>query len=142
MKHLIVAIWLAGLAFSALGQEYMPYPRELITPEQWQNYFDQVRAKYSPETGIPEEFKLTLFLVEDNATLYAFTRPGHPAHPAWIRRDIYEDKEGVKLRMIGYFAGNEGEFKKLWRQYEELNRQMEEEMRTPPTAKKPGKPSN
>jgi len=32
-----------------------------------------------------------------------------------------EDAAGVKLRQIGYFAGDEAPFAKLFREYEQLN---------------------
>jgi hypothetical protein len=141
MKYLLVTLWLAVCVCSALAQEFKPYPRERVTAEQWQDYFDQVRAKYSPATGIPDDVKLTIFMPE--GALYAFTQPGHPAHPAWITREIFTDSEGfVRLRMIGYFAGSEEEFANLWRQYEELNRQMEEYIKSQNRAKQPDKPSN
>ena len=52
---------------------------------------------------------------------YAFTTKGHPAHPAWITRQVVESEDTVDIKQIGYFAGDEEPFAKLFQQYLELN---------------------
>jgi hypothetical protein len=61
---------------------------------------------------------------------WAFTTPGHPAHPAWVTRQPVEDQRGVQIRQIGYFAGNEPEFAKMFKAYLALNDQMREQFKS------------
>jgi len=123
-----VAIVLTALvAGQAAAQEYMPYPSARITSDQWQQYFSEVSSKHAASRReFPAEH---LVVFEDRATYtaYAFTQPGHAAHPAWITRHVLRDSVGVKVRQIGYFAGNEESFAKLFEAYQHLNTQMLED---------------
>jgi hypothetical protein len=114
-------------ALSAAARDFKPYPRAQITPEQWQSYFAQVQAKHrQSERTFPNEH---LVVYEDRGSQlsWAFTTPGHPAHPAWVTRRPVEDDRGVSIRQIGYFAGDEPEFAKLFRAYLALNDRMREQ---------------
>ena len=52
---------------------------------------------------------------------FAFTLPGHSAHPAWITRQLIESGGTLDMTQIGYYAGNEEPFAELFRQYQQLN---------------------
>src|SRR5438034_6286484 len=79
-----VAIVLTALvAGQVAAQEYMPYPGARITSDQWQQYFYEVSSKHAASRReFPAEH---LVVFEDRATYtaYAFTQPGHAAHPSW-----------------------------------------------------------
>jgi hypothetical protein len=123
-----IAILTAALiSASVSAQEYKPYPRAQITEAQWQAYFDEVAAKHgATRREFPAEH-LMVFEDTKNYMSYAFTQPGHPAHPAWVTRHVVQDAVGVNVRQIGYFAGEEVPFAKLFRAYQELNARMRED---------------
>lgn len=128
VRQLLAAASLFLFCFSAVAQQFNPYPQPHVTRHQWQTYFDEVRAKHASGR---QEFPVdNLVIFEDNAshTSYAFTTPAHPAHPAWITRQASEDARGVRIRQIGYFAGDEAPFAKLFKQFEELNAKIRDEL--------------
>ena len=105
----------------------MPYPQARITSDEWQQYFSEVSSKHAASRReFPAEH---LVVFEDRATYtaYAFTQPGHAAYPSWITRHVLRDDAGVKVRQIGYFAGDEESFAKLFEAYQQLNGQMLED---------------
>lgn len=108
------------------AQEYKPYPRARITQDQWQQYFEEVSSKHAASRlELPTEL-LVVFENTSAHTSYAFTQTGHPAHPAWVTRQVVQDGVGVYVQQIGYFAGDEEPFAKLFRAYQELNAKMRE----------------
>ena len=120
----------ALVAGQVAAQEYMPYPGVRITSAQWQQYFSEVSSKHAASRReFPAEH---LVVFEDRATYtaYAFTQPGHAAHPSWITRHVIRDNVGVKVRQIGYFAGDEESFAKLFKAYQQLNVQLLEDFQS------------
>jgi hypothetical protein len=109
------SLWL--LAAPALAQEYQPYPSPRITPEQWARYGEQVRQNHGASLEIFEDKQLIAFSDESTRTFWVFTLKKHPAHPAWITRQMYEEDGQVRVRQIGYFAGSEDAFAKLFQEY-------------------------
>ena len=103
--------------FPALAQEYMPFPEARITEAQWKTYFEEVKKTHgNSKRDFPDEH---LVVYEDRKVgmFWAFTTPGHPAHPAWITRRIVKQSGKVSTKQIGYFAGQEQAFAKLFNQY-------------------------
>ena len=116
--HLVAgALWL--MAGPALAQEYQPYPTPKITPEQFAKYAEEVRQKRGATAEIFKDKKLVIFSDQSTRTFWIFTLKDHPAHPAWITRQLFEEGGQVHVRQIGYFAGSEEEFAKLFREYEQ-----------------------
>ena len=116
--HLVAgALWL--MASSILAQEYQPYPTPRITPEQFEKYGEEVRLKRGATAEIFKDKKLVIFSDQSTRTFWIFTLKGHPAHPAWITRQLFEEGGQVHVRQIGYFAGSEEEFSKLFHEYEQ-----------------------
>ena len=131
MKRLIlglvaVAIWL--IANPVIAQEYQPYPSPKIAPEQWAKYVEEVRQLHAESLEIYEDKQLFAFSDMHTRTFWIFTMKHHPAHPAWITRQMYEEGGVVRIRQIGYFAGSEEEFAKLFREYQDRNEQLKEEV--------------
>ena len=67
----------AGLAFfvvlSGWAQEYTPYPLAKISRQEWQSYFDEVRAKQTvSERRFPDEKLITYHSVATRMN-WAFT---------------------------------------------------------------------
>ena len=128
MKRILI-IWLSLIAFSTAAQEFKPHPRAKITQEQWQTYFDQVKTNHqASERQFPSEHLVT-YDDRKSEMSWAFTTPGHPAHPAWVTRMPAQDGVGVYIRQIGYFAGNEPEFAKMFKAYQALNDKMREQFK-------------
>ena len=115
LKPLFVTVWL--IAAPTLAQEYQPYPSPRITPEQWARYGEQVRQNHGASLEIFEDKQLIAFSDAPTRTFWVFTLKKHPAHPAWITRQMYEEDGQVRVRQIGYFAGSEDAFAKLFQEY-------------------------
>jgi hypothetical protein len=125
--HLVaVALWL--MASPALAQEYHPYPTPSITPEQLAKYGEQVRQNHGATAEIFKDKKLVAFSDQSTRTFWIFTLKDHPAHPACITRQLYEEGGQVRVRQIGYFAGSEDEFAKLFHEYQQRNELLKEEV--------------
>jgi hypothetical protein len=125
--HLVAgALWL--MASPAIAQEYQPYPTPRITPEQWAKYGEQVRQNHGASAEIFKDKKLVAFSDQSTRTFWIFTSKDHPAHPAWITRQLYEEGGQVHLRQIGYFAGSEEEFAKLFHEYQQRIEVLKEDV--------------
>jgi hypothetical protein len=126
LSVLCLAAGLAGAPASA--QEFQPYPTPQITREQWAQYAEQVQQNYLASAEILAEQHQVAFSDMRTRTFWIFTTKDHPAHPAWITRQMVEESGQVHVRQIGYFAGSEPEFAKLFRYYQERNAQLMEEV--------------
>ena len=72
-----------------------------------------------------------LLVFDGEHSYYAFTQPGHPAHPAWITRKLVSEQDGrLNMIQIGYFAGREPPFAELFRQYQVLTQTTIEALKT------------
>ena len=131
MRTVVGLLWatLFILASNALAIELRPYPTDKITERQWSDYFAQVKAAYAASMQELPDQHLVVFHDDKTATSYAFTQPGHPAHPAWITRHIVQEGSNLDVDQIGYFAGAEAPFAVLFQQYQATNRRMIEEMK-------------
>ncbi|HZZ93303.1 MAG TPA: hypothetical protein VFE23_12135 [Usitatibacter sp.] len=124
-----IARGLAILACAAIGahaQEFRPHAQARITPAQWQAYLDEVKSKHG---GTEQQFReehLVLYNDAKSLMSWAFTTPGHPAHPAWVTRQPVTDGNTVKIRQIGFYAGNEDAFRKLFATYLLMTSKMQE----------------
>ncbi|HEY0956588.1 MAG TPA: hypothetical protein VGE36_17670 [Roseateles sp.] len=124
-----VALTASFLGTGACAQEFKPYPRAHITEDQWQAYFDEVRVKHGATVQDIEDQKLLVYTDKATTTIYGFTKPGHPAHPAWIARKPEQRGDSLFIGQIGYFAGAEPPFAKLFREYLALNEKMKEDIK-------------
>jgi hypothetical protein len=110
------------------AQEYQPYPQPKVTIEQWQAYLNSVRESLEPTAEIYKDKHIVAFQNPDTRTFYIFTTKDHPAHPAWVTRQLVEQDGQVKVRQIGYYAGNEQAFDKLFREYLQRNEELMKEV--------------
>lgn len=123
---LSVAAWLAIAPASA--QEFQPYPQPKITTEQFARYAEQVLQALGYSTEVLKDQQLVAFSDQRTRTFYVFTTKDHPAHPAWITRQMVEEDGQVRVKQIGYFAGDEEAFAKLFREYQDRNEQLMEDV--------------
>jgi hypothetical protein len=126
---LLLAATLVVGASGALAIEFKPYRNEAITARQWEDYFGQVKAAFGASVQELSDQQLILFDDKATATTYAFTKPGHPAHPAWVTRRIVQEGSKMYVDQIGYFAGQEAPFAILFQQYQETNKRMIDAMK-------------
>ena len=117
-------LWL--LAAPAIAQEYQPYPSPRITQEQWARYGAEVRQNHGASQEVFEDKQLIAFSDDRTLTFWVFTLKKHPAHPALITRQLYEENGEFRVRQIGYFAGAEEEFAKLFREYQMRNEELKQ----------------
>jgi hypothetical protein len=129
-RRLAASLSLAAIlaAAPAIAQEFQPYPTPQITREQWAQYAEQIRQTYLASAEILEGQNQVAFSDMRTRTFWIFTTKDHPAHPAWITRQMVEEGGQVHVRQIGYFAGSEPEFAKLFRFYQERNAQLMEDV--------------
>lgn len=111
----ITAIFFATASYA---QEFKPFPEARITEAQWVTYFDDVKKSYEvSKREFPDEH-LVVFNDLKTGMNWAFTTPGHAAHPAWITRQPVADEFGkTRVNQIGYFAGQEQPFARLFNDY-------------------------
>ncbi len=121
----IVASLLAG---PATAQEFQPYAAPQISTEQFARYAALVRQHYGATAELVTEEDVIVFSDLRTRTFWVFTTKDHPAHPAWITRQMFEENGQVSVRQIGYFAGSEQEFARLFRSYQERNAQLMEDV--------------
>jgi hypothetical protein len=129
LARLLAAALALGLAATpALAQEYQPYPTPKITVDQWARYAEEVRQNHQSTADIIKDENVIVFSDPDTRTFWIFTTKDHPAHPAWVTRQLVEEGGLVRVRQIGYFAGDEKAFAKLFREYQERNEQLAEDV--------------
>jgi hypothetical protein len=131
MRSIIFALALL-LSTLASAQEFKPFPRAGITPAQWQAYYDEVSTKHQTNVQVVEAERLIIFNDAESKTFYAFTQPGHPAHPAWITRKVEVRNDNLFIGQIGYFAGDEPQFARLFKAYLDLNEKLREASKQKP----------
>lgn len=124
------AALLAALVFAvpALAQVWQPYPQPKITVEQWKAYLETVREYLEASAEIYKDKAIVVFSNPDTRTFYIFTTKDHPAHPAWIARQLVEEGGQVHVRQIGFYAGEAEPFDKLFREYLQRNEELMKEV--------------
>jgi len=126
-KALVISLFFWSNFLCAI--ESQPYPKAEISTIQWQSYYDLVLATLAKSERRYEVQKLVTYSDEKTKTSYAFTLPGHPAHPSWITRITHIVDGELRLDQIGYFAGEEKEFAKLFNAYEKMNEETRKQYR-------------
>ena len=125
MKQIIVAVAIflsAALAVAGEPPIYKPFPVAQVSAAQWETYREQVHAAYGASLRRFPGEHLEVLHSSDNVMHFAFTTQGHPAHPAWITRSA----QNGSVDQIGYFAGKEEPFAKLFQSYLELTKRTME----------------
>jgi hypothetical protein len=119
-------------ATSAHAQQFRPFTEPRITEAQWQTYHSEVSTKFAKTLRDMGAENLQLFFNEATFVTYTFTKPGHPAHPAWITRLVVAAGEKVTVSQHGYYAGSEIEFEKFSDSYKALNERLKNSLSSSP----------
>lgn len=64
---------------------------------------------------------MVVFIDKFNGHHYAFTLPGHTAHPSWIVRRIINQEGELQIQQVGYYVNDEAPFVELFDAYLKLN---------------------
>ena len=128
--NFLAAAYIIVFAHEGNAQEFKPHPTAGITQAQWQKYYSEVKEKHGATAQDFIEQKLLVFTDKATGTSYAFTQPGHAAHPAWVARKPEQRGDGIFIAQIGYFAGSEAPFAILFKQYAALNEKMSEDIKS------------
>lgn len=123
MNRIIIALYMV-LSAQAFATEFKPYPEAQITTEEWEDYYEKVSKAFPRSVQDHPQQNLIVFSNAKERLSYAFTKPGHPAHPAWVTRQVVEANGTIDMVQIGYFAGKEEPFAVLFQQYQQLNNQI------------------
>ncbi len=126
-RILLFALLIATNGVAAL--DYKPYPEAKITVDEFESYRQEVLTNFRDTEERYETQNLVTYSDFDNRMHFAFTLPGHEAHPAWITRRVTEKGGAVYISQIGYFAGSEKAFAKLFAAYQELEAKIREQLR-------------
>jgi len=102
---------------SVQAYEISPFPVAEITKEQWLAYYEEVSSEEGIEKREYPEEELIIFVDPVKKASIAFTMKKHKAHPSWVTRYVSETGGTISINQIGYFAGKEKHFAKLFQAY-------------------------
>ena len=94
------------VAEGAAPKEKIGEPR----PTVWDRIWDEVTAKSGAEVDILRGSPVVQVTVPEERTIYTFTKPPHPAHPAVVKRVLVEESGAVSVATEGWAAGSEEAF--------------------------------
>lgn len=129
-------------AAAAWGQDFHPYTDARVTEAQFRSYLDEVRTKLGASERSFADEHLVVFEDPARQLYFAFTIPGHPAHPAWIGRRVHSDGGEAGTEQVGFYAGDQAQFEALYESYLQLTQQMQgdnerDQREEPPEADSP-----
>jgi len=123
------------LARCSVALEFMPYPAAQISQEQFEVFFNKARERLSHSQRTYRHQHMVIFKDDFNGHHYAFTLPGHAAHPSWIVRRIVNHEGELQIQQVGYYVNEEAAFVELFDAYLKLNEtikpQLQEQHRLP-----------
>jgi hypothetical protein len=126
---------LAFLTSAANAQAFKPFATSKVTQAQWTEYYEQVKLRHGPSVRESEQDKLQMFFNLETQVVYTFTKPGHPAHPAWVSRLLVAAGDKYALSLNGFYAGSEAEYKKLYANIELNSNRLKAALSAPPVSK-------
>ena len=127
-KFFCIAFLTFFLARCAVGLEFMPYPVAKVTEDQWQEFYNKARDNLAHTQRTYRDRHMVVFLDKFNGHHYAFTLPGHAAHPSWIVRRIVNRDGEMQIQQVGYYVNEEAPFVALFDSYLKLNEQMKPQL--------------
>jgi hypothetical protein len=130
-------VLLMVIATMALAQQpHAPpkrFPAEKITPEQLETYKSEIQAIPGIEC---HEIPAHQRQCTSNAqfTIWIFTLPGHPAHPAVTQSVmlLQQDAQGARvgINRSGYYAGDSAAFDTWMKEFRVLDQKQIEQWQT------------
>ncbi len=124
---LLVALLVGVPADNSVAAEEWRFPTDKITAEQYQAYLEEVRAITGSKSYEVAD-QLVVEAMGDN-TIYVFTMPKHPAHPAVVKRKIVQKGDGVYILRQGHYAGSRSAYDRWWHEFDALDDAIRQDFR-------------
>ena len=125
---LIGALALTAASFvfcqSAQAQAFRPFKESRISAVQWQEYFSLVSVKFASSLRDLEKDHLQMYFDGATGVTYTFTKPSHPAHPAWVSRMMVVVDGNYAANQAGFYAGSQNEYHLLYASISEMNERL------------------
>jgi hypothetical protein len=106
------------------AQAFRPYKDSQILPSQWQSYYEAVSGKFAGTLRDLDKDHLQLYFDSVTGITYTFTKPSHPAHPAWVSRIIVVVDGKYAANQAGFYAGSQLEYNLLYATIAEINERL------------------
>ena len=129
-----LALALAGSGSATAASDVLRrFPQSQITPQEWQAFLDEVKAKPGARDlsrrSVPS---VDAIEVPDERTIYFFTRPGWAAHPAVVVERVLTRGSATYLQHDGYFAGSEAAFAQWFSAFQQRGAGIRKALQTQP----------
>ncbi|MGY8814051.1 MAG: hypothetical protein ACKVHQ_04955 [Gammaproteobacteria bacterium] len=124
LQRLSLGLIIFCVASASSALEFMPYPVAKISLEQWESFYIEAKTKLGHSQRTYNDQHIVVLVDTFNGHHYAFTLPGHAAHPSWIVRRIVNRDGEIDIQQVGYYVNNESSFTQLFQTYLELNENM------------------
>jgi len=119
-----------SVAIIAIGVAVALAPARAGEPPSFESVWQAVNAK--PNIRIRDEPRDIRIDVPNEQTIYFFTKPGQPEHPAVLKRSIIKNGTGTSIETIGHSFGNataQAAYARLLEKFKEQDAAMTAEMR-------------
>jgi hypothetical protein len=116
------------LARCSVALEFMPYPVAKISQEQFDTFYKKARERLIHSQRTYRQQHMVVFTDNFNGHHYAFTLPGHAAHPSWIVRRIVNHEGELQVQQVGYYVNKESAFVQLFDAYLKLNEKLKPQL--------------
>ena len=123
-QRLSLGLILFCVASASHALEFMPYPVAKITLEQWESFYTKAKTKLGHSQRTYNEQHVVVLVDAFNGHHYAFTLPGHNAHPSWTVRRIVNIDGEIDIHQVGYYVNDVSSFTEHFKTYLELNKNM------------------
>jgi hypothetical protein len=126
----VLVVLLLGALAAAGAEEARRFATSHITPQEWQTFYDEVRAKPGArDISRADVPSVTAIQVMSEWRVYYFTKPGWAAHPAVVIQQVVQMEDGTFIRTTGYFAGAEGPFAEWFLAFKQHNEEIRKTLR-------------
>jgi hypothetical protein len=116
----------------ANAQLFRPYKEPRITEAQWSEYYQEVSTKFAKSLRELNSENLQMFFNDATFVTYTFTKPGHPAHPAWVTRLVVAAADKVTVSQHGFYAGSQHEYETFADSFKVLNERLKKSLSAEP----------
>jgi hypothetical protein len=119
-----IAVGALALGETARAQAFRPFKESRISAVQWQEYHSLVSVKFASSLRDLEKDHLQMYFDGATGVTYTFTKPSHPAHPAWVSRMIVAVDGNYAASQAGFYAGSQSEYHLLYAGIAEMNERL------------------
>ena len=105
----VIAVFALLFVVAAIDAPRAAYTTSLVTAAQWSKMLVDVKSQPGMKCQDRENNQL-ICDVTSPPTIWVFTRPGHPAHPAATKGVMIFRDSVVDIDRTGYYAGDRSAF--------------------------------